>query len=110
MFFGMNLNRKETMATISKKDIANRIAETHNIRLATTKKIVQAFLDEMITELAKGNRLEFRDFGIFDTRDREAREAQNPKTLEKVHAPAKRFIKFKMGRVMKQKLNATPQS
>ena len=58
-----------------------------------------------MTELANGNRLEFRDFGIFDIKTCEAREAQNPKTLEKVHVPAKRMVKFKMGRAMKQKLN-----
>ena len=55
--------------------------------------------------LGKGNRLEFRDFGVFEIRTRAAREAQNPKTLEKVHVPARRSVKFKMGRLMKQKLN-----
>jgi integration host factor subunit beta len=97
------------MATISKKDLVDRIAETHHVQRANAKKIIQAFLDEMIAELAKGNRLEFRDFGIFDVRTRQAREAQNPKTLEKLHAPEKRSVKFKMGRVMKQKLNQAPQ-
>ena len=56
-------------------------------------------------ELAKGNRLEFRDFGVFETKTRVARTAQNPKTLEQVHVPAKRVVKFKMGRLMRQKLN-----
>jgi integration host factor subunit beta len=73
-----------------------------------TKKVIQAFLDEIIDELAKGNRLEFREFGVFETKTRAAREAQNPKTLEKVHVPAKCSVKFKMGRLMKQKLN-TPE-
>ena len=93
------------MATITKKAIIDKIAETHQVRSVTPKKIVQAFLDEIMTELANGNRLEFRDFGIFDIKTRAAREAQNPKTLEKVHVPPKRSIKFKMGRMMKQKLN-----
>lgn len=93
------------MATITKKDLVDRIAEKTHLRSVTTKKVVKAFLDEIINELAKDNRLEFREFGVFETKNREAREAQNPKTLEKVHVPAKRFIKFKMGRMMKQKLN-----
>jgi integration host factor subunit beta len=58
-----------------------------------------------MTELTNGNRLEFRDFGIFDIKTRAAREAQNPKTLEKIHVSTKRHVKFKMGRMMKQKLN-----
>jgi len=43
--------------------------------------VVQKFLDEVIKELGKGNRLEFRDFGVFETKIRKARRAQNPKTL-----------------------------
>ncbi|MBN2843968.1 MAG: HU family DNA-binding protein, partial [Sedimentisphaerales bacterium] len=49
-------------------------------------------------------RLEFRDFGVFETKHRAARVAQNPKTLERVQVPPKRTVKFKVGRLMKQKL------
>ena len=59
---------------------------------------------EVMEELARNNRLEFRDFGVFETRTRAARTAQNPKTMEKVPVPPKRTVKFKMGRLMKQKL------
>ncbi|NLX14355.1 MAG: integration host factor subunit beta, partial [Phycisphaerales bacterium] len=51
-----------------------------------------------------GNRLEFRDFGVFESKVRAARTAQNPKTLERVSVPSKRTVKFKVGRLMKQKL------
>jgi integration host factor subunit beta len=68
------------------------------------KKVVQQFLDEIVNELGKGNRLEFRDFGVFETKLRKARKAQNPKTLEPVAVPEKRTVKFKVGRLMKQRL------
>jgi len=71
----------------------------------TVKTVVQQFLDEITTELAQNNRLEFRDFGVFEPRTRKARTAQNPKTLEKVQVPAKRSVKFKMGRMMRERLN-----
>jgi integration host factor subunit beta len=61
-------------------------------------------MDEVIEELAQGNRLEFRDFGVFEPKQRAARRAQNPKTLERVQVPAKRTVKFKLGRVMKQRV------
>ncbi len=92
------------MSTITKKELIDRIAETTQAKRVVVKRIVQSFLDEVITELAKDNRLEFRDFGVFETRTRAARVAQNPKTLERVQVPEKRTIKFKMGRLMKQKL------
>jgi integration host factor subunit beta len=97
------------MSTITKKEVIDRIAENTNTRRAVVKPVVQSFLDEIIEELAKNNRLEFRDFGVFETRIRAARKAQNPKTMEQVQVPAKRNVKFKMGRLMKQKMN-TPET
>lgn len=92
------------MATVTKKELIDRIAEATQAKRVVVKRIVQSFLDEVVNELATGNRLEFRDFGVFETRERSARVAQNPKTLERVQVPAKRTIKFKMGRLMRQKL------
>lgn len=92
------------MATITKKELIDRIAETTNQRRVQVKRVVQQFLDEIISELGQGNRLEFRDFGVFETKLRKARKAQNPKTLEPVEVPEKRTVKFKVGRLMKQRL------
>ena len=94
------------MSTIRKQELIDRIAENTDTKRAVVKPVVQSFLVEIIDELAKGNRLEFRDFGVFEVVTRAARVAQNPKTLEQVHVPAKQAIKFKMGRLMKQKLNS----
>ena len=60
------------------------------------------FLDEIIQELARGSRLEFRDFGVFEVKERQPRQAQNPRTLEKVAVPARRVVKFKVGRRMRR--------
>lgn len=92
------------MATITKKELIDRIALTTNTKRVQVKRIVQQFLDEIVNELGRGNRLEFRDFGVFETRVRKARRAQNPKTLEPVPVPEKRTVKFKVGRLMKHRL------
>ena len=96
------------MSTITKKDLIDRISDATQAKRVVVKRIVQQFLDEVVAELAADNRLEFRDFGVFETRTRSARVAQNPKTLERVQVPAKRSVKFKMGRLLKQKLANTP--
>ncbi len=93
------------MTTITKKELIDRIAEQSQAKRVVVKHVVQSFLDEIVSELSKNNRLEFRDFGVFEVRTREARVAQNPKTLERVKVPAKRTVKFKMGRLMKEKLS-----
>ena len=92
------------MATITKKALIDRIAEQTANKRVVVKRIIQTFLDEIIDELGSGNRLEFRDFGVFESKNRAARVAQNPKTLERVTVPPKRTVKFKVGRLMKQRL------
>ena len=94
-----------TMAATTKKELINRIATENILNQMLVKNVVQSFLDEIVSEMGKGNRLELRNFGIFETKKREARMARNPKTLEMVQIPAKRKVKFKMGKNMKQKLN-----
>jgi integration host factor subunit beta len=93
------------MSTITKRELIERIADSTQTKHALVKATVQNFLGEIIAELTKGNRLEFRGFGVFEPRDRAPRTAQNPKTLEQIHAPGKRVVKFKAGRLMWQKLN-----
>jgi len=90
------------MSTITKKELIERIAEQSGLKRQDVRRVVQGFLDEIINELGKGNRLEFRDFGVFDVRERAERIAQNPKTLERVTVPAKRTARFRVGRLMKQ--------
>lgn len=94
------------MTTITKKELIDRIAEQTQAKRVTVKCIIQAFLDEITRELCDNNRLEFRDFGVFEIKTRAARTAQNPKTLARVEVPAKRTVKFKMGRLMREHLCA----
>ncbi len=96
--------RSDDDRTVTKKELVSRIADRTGQTKVVTKDIIQMFLDEIITELGKGNRLEFREFGVFEIKERAARKAQNPRTLEKVDVPAKRVVKFKVGRLMKERV------
>jgi len=99
------------MATVTKKELVDRIAGQTQAKRVIVKLVIQAFLDEITSELCRNNRLEFRDFGGFETRTMAARIAQNPKTLERVQVVAKRTVKFKMGRLMRENLSASaPES
>ena len=94
----------DAMATVTKKGLVARIAAQTRQTKVVTKDILQRFLDEIINELAQGNRLEFREFGVFEIKERPPRRAQNPRTLEKVNVPAKRIVKFKVGRMMRKRV------
>ena len=89
------------MGTVTKKDLVDRIASQTDLKRSDVRDVIQAFLDNVINELGEGNRLEFRDFGVFEIRKRAARMAQNPRTLERVPVPARKTVKFKVGRLMR---------
>lgn len=92
-------------STITKKELINRIADETGQTKVVVKEILQRFLDHIIDELGAGNRLEFREFGVFEIRERAARSARNPRTMEPVDVRAKRVVKFKVGRLMRERVS-----
>jgi integration host factor subunit beta len=89
------------VATITKQDLVQRISDRMGEKKVTTKSVIQEFIDEIIEELEKGNRLEFREFGVFELKERAARKARNPQTGDTVFVPSKVVVHFKPGRKMK---------
>jgi integration host factor subunit beta len=96
------------MDTITKKELIERIAERTGVRRPLVKQVLEEFFEQVIIDLRRGNRLEFRDFGVFEIKTRAARVAQNPKTLERVEVPPKRVVRFKVGRLMRESVENQP--
>ena len=94
------------MATTTKREIAERVAQQTNLPQVAVKQVIQMLFDEVIAEVSTGNRLEFRAFGVFEVVMRKPRTGRNPRTGEKVAVPPKRVVTFKMGKVMKDKVAA----
>jgi len=89
--------------TVTKRDLCERIAKQTGHTQVVTKEVIQLFLDQITEELAKGNRLELRNFGVFDTRYQPARKARNPITNEVVYVSPKTVVSFKVGKQMNEK-------
>ena len=95
--------------TATKTKLINAIAQDKNIHPNDARQIIQAFLDKVTEFLAKGNRLEFRDFGIFEVVKRKQKIGRNPKKAEvSIVIPARLAVKFtpgkKMDHLLKNKL------
>ena len=94
------------MATRTKKELIDHIAEATGQSRTTVRAVVQQLLSEVIHELGQGNRLELRNFGVFEIKQWRYRTGHNPKTGEKVEVPPRRTVKFKPGRRMCQALGS----
>lgn len=96
--------------TVTKRDLCERIAATTGCTGRATKAVVQQFLNEITAEIAIGNRIELRDFGVFGTRVRSANKARNPRTSEAVDVPARTVVSFKAGKRMAEKAQGALRS
>lgn len=96
------------MATTTKRDLIERVAENTTYSRAEVRDLVQKVFDLMAADLAAGKRIEFRDFGVFEVRQRNPRTAKNPRTNVRVEVPARLTIRFKPGQELKAKVNQSP--
>ena len=82
---------------MTKKQIVDAIAEDMKLTQGVVREIVERVFDGIIESLEKERRIELRNFGVFEVQMRKPRKARNPRTGEKVLAPAKLVVRFKPG-------------
>ncbi len=89
---------------MTKKEIVKEIAEQVNLTQLKTKEIVQKTFDAIVDTLVEQGRIELRNFGVFEVKQRAARKARNPRTGERVDVPPKNVVTFKPGKKMEERI------
>ena len=85
---------------MTRKNIANAIAEGLGLTQLQTKQIIQKILGSIVNTLVEEGRVELRNFGVFEVRWRKARKARNPRTGKTVMVPKRYTVTFKPGELM----------
>lgn len=94
------INKKSTM---TKKKLINSISQDKGIHPNDVRHVIQAFLDKMTECLQNGDRLEFRDFGVFEVVERKQKIGRNPKNAAvPIIIPARPAVKFTPGKKMRK--------
>ena len=94
---------------MTKKDMARTISEEMGIPQAQAQAIVQRVFDGITETLVNEGRLELRNFGVFEVKQRKPRRARNPRTGQAVEVPAKRVVTFKPGRELEERVGRSSQ-
>ena len=95
--------RSENMGTITKKKLIHTISQVKGLHPNDVRNVIQAFLDAMTDSLSQGDRLEFRDFGVFEVVERKQKIGRNPKNAAvPIVIPARKAVKFTPGKKMKK--------
>ena len=98
------------MTTITKKDLANQVAESTGCKKNLAAGAVDALFDSMRQVLVAGNRIEIRGFGVLLVKDSKPKPAaRNPRTGEIIPVPARRKTHFKPGLLLKQAMREPQQ-
>jgi nucleoid DNA-binding protein len=89
---------------VTKKEIVKQISDRLELTQLQTKEIVQFTFDAILDTLLAEGRIELRNFGVFEVKQRKARKARNPRTGESVDVPPKNVVTFKPGKEMEERV------
>ena len=90
---------------MKKSDLIIKFSEKNNITVKDAERVLEIVINEITSALSKGNRVEFRGFGVFNPSVRVARTARNPKTGETINVPPTTIPTFRMAKKFFEKLN-----
>ena len=91
---------------MTKSELIERLSDEHELlNKRDAEAIVNLIFGGISNALAQGDRVEIRGFGSFSVRDRDAREARNPKSGELVKIPSRRTPFFKTGKELRERVD-----
>jgi nucleoid DNA-binding protein len=98
-------------STMTKKKLINSISQDKGIHPNDVRHVIQAFLDKITDCLSQGERLEFREFGVFEVVERKQKIGRNPKNASvPIVIPARMAVKFTPGKKMRQVVEIEQES
>ncbi len=92
---------------MNRSDLVDHLALEGKLSVRRAEQVVGLILDTMVAALARGDRIEVRNFGIFVTKDYRARDGRNPRTGASIHVRAKRLPAFKAGKQLRESIDET---
>lgn len=86
---------------MNKTDLIAIVSEKAGVSKKDTERIVNAAIDTIVANLAKGEKVQLSGFGTFEVKEREARVGRNPRTREAIEIPAVKAPVFKASQALK---------
>ena len=90
---------------MGKTEFIKAVAEKADVTQVEAKKVIEAMLDTIAESLERGEEVQFVGFGSFKLAERAARTGRNPQTGEDIEIPASKFVTFKSGNLLKNRVN-----
>ena len=98
------MTKKEIVRDICQRANDEELIAKGNLTQLATKEIVQWTFEAIIATLVSEGRIELRNFGVFEVKQRKPRKARNPRTGARVDVEAKNVVTFQPGKTMEEKV------
>ena len=90
---------------MNKSELIVALAQKADLTKKDAEKALNAFVDAVPDALKAGEKVQLVGFGTFETKDRPARTARNPRTGEEIEIAASKTASFKVGKALKDTVN-----
>jgi integration host factor subunit beta len=91
---------------MTKSDLIDVICESQKLPKGRAELLVHVIFDALEAALKRGERIEIRGFGSFELRSYRGYDGRNPRTGSAVAVRPKRLPFFKVGKELKERVNA----
>ena len=95
---------KEGKKRMSQSEVVNHFAEKYELKRAQVKELFEELASLATNEVKESGEFVLPGFGKLVLSERKAREGRNPQTGETIQIPAKKALKFRIGKGMKDSL------
>lgn len=91
---------------MTKSELIDKLSDEHHLlNKKDAESVINLIFNGIGDALSTGDRVEIRGFGSFSVREREAREARNPKSGELVSIPSRKTPFFKTGKELRERVD-----
>jgi len=89
---------------MTKAELVGKIASEGGLTKSQAEKAMAGFVSAVSGALSAGDKITLVGFGTFSVATRSKREGRNPRTGKKIKIPAKKVVKFKVGKTLSEKV------
>ena len=90
---------------MNKSELISALAQKAELSKKDAEKALVAFVDVVTEALKTGDKVQLVGFGTFESKERPARTARNPRTGEAIEIAASKTASFKVGKALKDSMN-----
>lgn len=87
---------------VNKEALIDQVTDATRLARKAVEEVINTFLESVIDQLSRGEKVNLTGFGIFEARDRKGRRGVDPRTLSPIDIPTVRVAKFRPGKTLKE--------